>query len=353
MLSQELRPFDFSEMAGQKENIKILKAILKDPDNAPKCLIFQGAFGSGKSTSARIMARALNNITDRNYDLLSSPFYYEFDSTVVGNVEEIRKMRDMFTVSYGDYWRIVVLDEAQSISNSAQNALLKMLEETTGRTMYIMCTTEVKKLLPTIRSRSLELQFNPVPVDDIVQNLSNVANTRNLVISEEVKHLIAERSNGHMRNAHMLLDKYLLLGEKEFKDSIKSAITLYCKYLTAVYNNDKDTILSTINDLLNIPKDNLQADWETVMTESLKVFCGMEIAHNEIKDLVKTYGQKFSLVSSCYMSQWIKNAFVDMPYFQATFLNMYIVLRGALGNLEKPVTAQAGGSGNRFGRPVR
>ena len=68
MLSQELRPFDFSEMAGQKENIRILKAILKDPDNAPKCLIFQGAYGSGKTTASRILARKLNNITDRNFD---------------------------------------------------------------------------------------------------------------------------------------------------------------------------------------------------------------------------------------------------------------------------------------------
>ena len=353
MLSQELRPFDFSEMAGQKENIRILKAILKDPDNAPKCLIFQGAYGSGKTTASRILARKLNNITDRNFDLLSSPFYYEFDSTVVGNVEEIRRLRDMFTVSYGEYWRVVILDECHAISNAAQNALLKMLEETTGRTMYIMCTTEVKKLLPTIRSRSLELQFNPVPIDEIVKNLTQVSDNRQLNLSEEIKYLIAERSGGHMRNAHMLLDKYLLLGDKDFKDSIKSAITLYCNYLIAIYQNDKDRVLEYINDLLNIPKDNLQIDWNMVMTESLKSFCGMEIAHEDVKRMVKVYGSKFSLVSSCYMAQWMKNAFIDMPYFQATMLNMYIVLRGALGSSEQSKVTVSPGNANRFGRPVR
>ena len=63
------------------------------------------------TTASRIVGRELNNIKDENYDLLNSPFYYEFDSTVVGNVEEIKKLRDIFTVSFGDYWRIVVLDE--------------------------------------------------------------------------------------------------------------------------------------------------------------------------------------------------------------------------------------------------
>lgn len=111
MLSQELRPYTFDEMAGQEENIKIMQAILKNPDQAPKCLIFSGAFGSGKSTSARILARELNGIKDRDYDILNSPFYYEYDSTVIGNIDTIRQLRDQFAVSYGDYFRVYVFDE--------------------------------------------------------------------------------------------------------------------------------------------------------------------------------------------------------------------------------------------------
>ena len=450
------------------------------------------------TTSSRIVGRELNNIKDENYDLLNSPFYYEFDSTVVGNVEEIKKLRDIFTVSYGDYWRVVVLDECvhydtrihvmdekgnkflekigkivskrpknwkalsvdgngnfsykpilnffnngkkdfyrvdiddtsvvctdnhrffddyfnevylrdlrvgdvvsvcndsildvstiksitpykdshvsaydievadnhnyitsggiilhncHTVSATAQAAMLKMFEETKGRTIYILATTDPQKLLPTIRSRALEINFNDVPVEAIVENLTKVSEEKNLNLSEDIKLLIADRSGGHMRNAHMLLDKYILLGEEDFKDSIKSSITLFCDYLIATYKNDKDTVLSTINDLLSIPKDNLQSDWSIVMTESLGSFCGFDCRHADIKRLVDTYGSDFNIIAQCYMSTWVKNMFIDVPYTQATLLNMYKVVQGAL---EKKRTQSGVGSvqsvASKYGRPVR
>lgn len=306
------------------------------------------------TTASRIVGRELNNIKDDNYDLLNSPFYYEFDSTVVGNVEEIKKLRDIFTVSFGDYWRIVVLDETHTVSSQAQAAMLKMFEETKGKTIYILATTDPQKLLPTIRSRALEINFNDVPVEAIVDNLTKVSEERNLNLSEEIKLLIADRSGGHMRNAHMLLDKYILLGEEDLKDSIKSSVTLFCDYLIATYKNDKDVVLSNINDLLSIPKDNLQSDWSIVMTESLRSFCGFECRHKDIKRLVDTYGSDFNIIAQCYMSTWVKNMFIDIPYTQATLLNMYKVVQGAL---EKKRTQSGVGSvqsvASKYGRPVR
>lgn len=306
------------------------------------------------TTASRIVGRELNNIKDENYDLLNSPFYYEFDSTVVGNVEEIKKLRDIFTVSFGDYWRIVVLDETHTVSSQAQAAMLKMFEETKGKTIYILATTDPQKLLPTIRSRALEINFNDVPVEAIVDNLTKVSDDRGLNLSEEIKLLIADRSGGHMRNAHMLLDKYILLGEEDFKDSIKSSVTLFCDYLIATYKNDKDAVLSNINDLLSIPKDNLQSDWSIVMTESLRSFCGFDCRHKDIKRLVDTYGSDFNIIAQCYMSTWVKNMFVDIPYTQATLLNMYKVVQGAL---EKKRSQSGVGSvqsvASKYGRPVR
>lgn len=305
------------------------------------------------TTSSRIVGRELNGIKDEDYDLLNSPFYYEFDSTVVGNVEKIRELRDIFTVEYGDYWRVVTLDEVHTVSSQAQAAMLKMFEETKGKTIYILATTDPQKLLPTIRSRALEINFNDVPVEAIVENLTKVSDERNLNLSDEVKLLIADRSGGHMRNAHMLLDKYLLLGDEDFRDSIKSSITLFCDYLIAVYNNDKDTILNTINELLSIPKDNLQSDWSIVMTESLRSYCGFDCRHKDIQRLVDTYKGDFNIIAQCYMSTWVKNMFVDTPYTQATLLNLYKVVRGALDKKKQQSAVGVQSNVGRYGKPVR
>lgn len=248
----------------------------------------------------------------------------------------------------------IILHNCHTVSSSAQAAMLKMFEETKGKTIYILATTDPQKLLPTIRSRALEINFNDVPVEAIVDNLTKVSEERNLNLSEEIKLLIADRSGGHMRNAHMLLDKYILLGEEDFKDSIKSSVTLFCDYLIATYKNDKDAVLSNINDLLSIPKDNLQSDWSIVMTESLRSFCGFECRHKDIKRLVDTYGSDFNIIAQCYMSTWVKNMFIDIPYTQATLLNMYKVVQGAL---EKKRTQSGVGSvssvASKYGRPVR
>lgn len=305
------------------------------------------------TTSSRIVGRELNGIKDEDYDLLNSPFYYEFDSTVVGNVEKIKELRDIFTVEYGDYWRVVTLDEVHTVSSHAQAAMLKMFEETKGKTIYILATTDPQKLLPTIRSRALEINFNDVPVEAIVENLTKVSDERNLNLSDEIKLLIADRSGGHMRNAHMLLDEYLLLGEEDFKDSIKSSITLFCDYLIAVYNNDKDTILNTINELLSIPKDNLQSDWSIVMTESLRSYCGFDCRHKDIQRLVDTYKGDFNIIAQCYMSTWVKNMFVDTPYTQATLLNLYKVVRGALDKKKQQSAVGVQSNVGRYGKPVR
>lgn len=331
MLSQELRPFDFSEMAGQEENKKILEAIIRNPEQAPKCLVFAGAFGSGKTTSARIMARRLNHITDKKFDILNSQFYYEYDSTVIGNIDTIRQLRDQFTISYGDYYRVTVFDETHSISPAAQNALLKVLEEASGKIFFILCTTEPNKLLPTIRSRSLELDFKQVPRDDIISNLTKVSLERNINLSDEIKGIIADRSEGHMRNAHMLLDKLLLLGEQDFKDSIQSAVKWYCGFFRAIKHDRKDFISASINILMNIPMEDLHSDWNTVMVESMKAYNGMEITHGDIKAFVDDFTkQEFNLIIELYFSKWVQLMFTDMPYFQATMLNIYALLSNAL-----------------------
>ena len=240
----------------------------------------------------------------------------------------IRQLRDQFMISYGDYYRVIVFDEAHGVSNAAQNALLKVLEEAQGRIFFVMATTETNKLLPTIRSRSLELDFKKVPRDSIIDNLTKVSERKGIPLSDEIKGIIADRAEGHMRNAHMLVDKYLLLGEEDFKISVRSAIELYCGFFSAIKQNNKVYISGLINLLLNIPMEDLHSDWNTIMVESMKAFNGIEITNDTIKQFVDLYGREsFKLViTGIYFAPWTNKMFLDMPYFQATMLNIYAIL---------------------------
>lgn len=352
----ELSYFDGSFQFLTVESVTESTSVVYDL-TVPESHAFMGnGLVNHNTTCCRILARELNHIKDKNFDILNSPYLYEFDSTVIGNVDNIRNLREQFTVSYGDYWRVIVLDECHTISQAAQNALLKMLEENVGRNMFVLATTEINKVLPTIRSRSLELTFTSVPYDDIIKNLNGVCQSKDIELSDKVKSLIADRSGGHMRNAHMLLDKYLLLGEDKFIESVKSAVTMYCEFLTAVHKGDKGSVLSSLNELLNIPKDNLESDWNTLMDESMKSFCGFPIVHQEVKNMLGVWGSDFNIVIQCYMSDWVNKMFMDMPYFQATMLNLYIVLSNALKRksstapTSRPSTSSVS---SRFGKAVR
>ena len=288
---------------------------------------------NNNTTSARILAREINHVKDKNFDLLNSKFYYEYDSTVIGNVETIRNLRDQFTISYGDYYRIIVLDETHAVSTQAQNALLKVLEEAQGKTFFILCTTEPNKLLPTIRSRSLELEFKKVPRDEIIKNLAQVEQRMNITFSDEIKGLIADRSDGHMRNAHMLIDKYLLLGEKDFVDSISSSIKWFCTFFIAIQQKKPNYVTASINMLMNIPMEELHSDWNTIMVESMKAFNGLPVSHESIAQLVKELGKdNFRYIIDIYFSQWVRRMFEDMPYFQASMLNIYDILSRKMGS---------------------
>lgn len=331
MLTNQLRPTTWKEVAGQKTNIQILKSIIRNPEKAPRTLIFEGEYGTGKTSSARIMARELNNIKDPNFDLNNCPFYYEYDSTVIGNVDKIRELRDVFGVGSGDYWKVIVFDEVHATSKPAQTALLKILEEVKGKTFFILCTTHVHKVLPTIRSRSLELKFGLVNHDEIVEHLNIVAEKLGKEIPDDIKHIIASRANGHMRNVHMLLDKYFLIGDEVFRQTVKTSIDLLCDFFMAVKVGNDAKVIKTINDILDlIPLDNIKTDFSELIMLSMQELTGFGSSNPKIKQLVEMYKSDILKIVKIYYSDWAKNMFRSGYDFKSLMLCMYSMLKNEI-----------------------
>ena len=244
MFNQVYRPNTFEEVAGQDLNIEVLKSVIRTPMSAPRCLIFEGDYGCGKSSCSRLFAKGLNcknsAVTKRpcgvcsvcTDPLVRTPFYQEFDSCDVGNKEAILSLKDdFFAASSACEWRTINLDEAHMMSRPAQSTLLKVLEDMPQNLFIIFCTTDINSVLDTIRSRSIELSFKRLSIEQIKQNLQRIISAENIYIEDNVLDYIAISSRGHVRDSVKLLDVYQMLEDKSsFLSRIQSSEYLIIEF---------------------------------------------------------------------------------------------------------------------------
>lgn len=334
MLTQQSRPQTFKEVAGQELVKEVLKSIIRNPDKSPRSIIIQGAYGTGKTTQARIFAKAVNCPNSKNQepcnrpdcpvcsqDLDNSSFYTEYDSSIIGNVDTIKELRDTFYYNKKGQYKVVVFDECHLASGKAQSALLKSIEEAPSGIFFIFATTHVNKILPTIRSRSLELQVTKVSVTDIVNNLRSVASKFNIEVDEQTLKIIAHKSNGHMRNAHMLLDLYSMLGKDKFIESVKTSKEHILNYLVATYQKDKNKLFKSIEALQTYPVADIYTDFNEVILEVTK--CLVEPRDTPEGKIAKLYGINFIKLVKQFSSEWVQTSFTNEVSFQACLLALY------------------------------
>ncbi|MFB2895201.1 DNA polymerase III subunit gamma/tau [Aerosakkonemataceae cyanobacterium BLCC-F50] len=227
-LPQKYRPRTLSELAGQEYIQRTLSNAIKANKIAPAYL-FAGERGVGKTSTARIFAKSLNcNVTDkptvtpcgkcqscRSIEKGNSLDVVEIDAASHNGVEDARTLieRAHFAPAMSRY-RIFVLDECHQLSSQAQNALLKCIEEPPANVVFILCTTEAHKLLATISSRCQVFHFRVLAISAIVQQLTMIADSESIAISDEAKVAIARIAEGGLRDALQLLDQLSLLGEE-------------------------------------------------------------------------------------------------------------------------------------------
>lgn len=270
-LTYVYRPTDFDEVVGQDFAKSILSGIIKVPEQAPRSLIFYGEYGTGKSSIARIFAKKINGL-DRTFKILDSPFYYEFDSAVVGNVDVVRELREMFGHSYSKGYKIIVYDEAHTITNAAQSALLKPLEDSNQNVFYLFLTTDVEKLLKTIRSRSVEIKFDLVSRHGIIQNLKNIIEKEKKQVPDEILEIIATRSSGHVRDSLMLLDKYFIVGSGDFVKNVYLLIDLFEHIFSHVMLSGTKNIKEELISIVKNPLVYVKMDFENFIMKNIFMY---------------------------------------------------------------------------------
>lgn len=222
-LYREWRPKNFKEMVGQEHVTKTLTNALNQ-EKIAHAYLFSGPRGTGKTTTAKVLAKALNcenpdGIEPCNQcssclsiDQGNAMEVLEIDAASNRGIDEIRELRENVRLSAGEgKHKVYIIDEVHMLTTEAFNALLKTLEEPPKHVVFILATTEVQKIPLTILSRVQRFEFHRIPLEQIEMRLQEVCQAIERTVSSEALKIIAQKSEGGLRDALSILDQCLLL----------------------------------------------------------------------------------------------------------------------------------------------
>lgn len=217
-LYRKYRPKNFSDLVGQNEIVNIIKNEILN-NKLSHAYLFSGPRGTGKTSTAKIIARMINCDKLGNDGIpcgkCESCLHFSENSDIIeidaasnNGVDEIRELRDKVNLvpTYGKY-KVYIIDEVHMLTTQAFNALLKTLEEPPSHVIFILATTEFFKIPETIVSRCQKFQFSKFSLDDIVNRLQYISQQENINVSNEVLSEIARLSDGGLRDAINMLDQ--------------------------------------------------------------------------------------------------------------------------------------------------
>ena len=219
VIARKWRPQKFSDLVGQEHVTETLGNAIKN-DRVAHAYIFSGARGVGKTTAARILAKALNCVhgptatpcgecdSCREIAAGTSLDVIEIDAASNRGIDQIRELREMVRYApASSRSKVVILDEAHMLTGEASNALLKTLEEPPDRVIFVMATTQPEDLVDTIRSRSQHFHFRALTFGEITARLEEIAQKENLKIDAGALVVISRMAEGSMRDALSLLEQ--------------------------------------------------------------------------------------------------------------------------------------------------
>lgn len=293
---REYRPKTFEEVLGQEHITKILENQVEN-NKIGHAYIFSGTRGTGKTSCAKILARAVNCLNPVN----GSPCnqcencksiieeetmdIVEMDAASNRRIDDIRELRDKVVYPPSKLkYKVYIIDEAHMITNEGFNALLKIMEEPPKHLIFILATTEIEKIPPTILSRCQRYEFKRIEISDIKKNIEKILSNIDINMDLEAIDLIANYADGAMRDALSILDQVLSIGSDNISlEDVENVLGIVDN--ESIFNLVNSIIQKDyINSIKNLHKSSNGKPIINVISELINHYRNLLLAKNNLND---------------------------------------------------------------------